>query len=198
MNVTHEVLAAIFAFVVGASVGSFLNVCIWRLPRGESVSHPPSTCPSCRSRIRAMDNIPILSWLFLRGCCRKCAWPIPRRYPLVEAGAGVLFAFIMSVELRHADPFEGAWIVSLTRLACQAVLGAILIILAMIEWDAWGSRSEGLINSNSGLMTSCAVTLGVILAFVVVDDLVGALLGLCLLAVFLRGAKRLQANFSPA
>ena len=142
--------------------------------------------------------MPIFSWIVLRGQCRKCAWPIPRRYPLVEAGMGLLFAFIMNVELRRDDPFEGVWLISLARLACQALLGAILVTLAMIEWDAWGSRSEGLINSLPGLMTSSAVTLGVILAFVLADDLVGSLLGLCLLAVFLRGAQRLRGTLSLA
>ncbi len=72
------------AFAAGAIVGSFANVCIHRLPRGESVVTPPSRCPACGSRIRFYDNVPILSWLVLRGRCRSCHAPVSVRYPLVE------------------------------------------------------------------------------------------------------------------
>jgi len=70
-----------FAFVVGAVVGSFLNVCIWRIPAGESVVSPPSHCPHCATRIRAYDNVPILSYLLLGGRCRECRTRISARYP---------------------------------------------------------------------------------------------------------------------
>lgn len=80
----------IFAFLFGAVVGSFLNVCICRLPEGRSVVSPPSACPSCGSGIRWYDNIPILSYLLLRGRCRSCRTPISWRYPLVEAINGLL------------------------------------------------------------------------------------------------------------
>jgi leader peptidase (prepilin peptidase)/N-methyltransferase len=76
-------------FVLGALVGSFLNVCIHRLPTGESVVFPASHCPQCQSAIQPYDNIPILSYLLLRGRCRKCGAPIPIRYPLVESLAGL-------------------------------------------------------------------------------------------------------------
>lgn len=80
-----------WVFAVGAVVGSFANVCIHRLPRGESVVFPPSRCPSCRGRIAPWDNVPVLSWLLLRGRCRACRAPISPRYPLVEAATGLLF-----------------------------------------------------------------------------------------------------------
>ena len=80
----------IFAFVYGAIVGSFLNVCICRLPENRSVVSPPSSCPSCGYRIRWYDNIPIASFLLLGGRCRSCKAPISIRYPLVELTNGLL------------------------------------------------------------------------------------------------------------
>jgi len=77
--------AATFAGVLGAIVGSFLNVVAYRLPRHESLVSPASHCPSCGTPVRPYDNIPILSWLLLRGHCRSCSEPISPRYPLVEA-----------------------------------------------------------------------------------------------------------------
>jgi len=78
-------------FVLGAAIGSFLNVLIHRLPRGESIVFPSSYCPSCRSRILSIDLVPILGYFFLLGRCRKCKAPISFRYPLVEIIAGTLF-----------------------------------------------------------------------------------------------------------
>lgn len=80
----------LFAFLLGAVVGSFLNVCICRLPEEKSVVFPPSACPKCGSRISWYDNIPIISFLLLRAKCRSCKAPISWRYPLVEALNGSL------------------------------------------------------------------------------------------------------------
>ena len=80
----------LYVFVFGAVVGSFLNVAIYRLPRQQSLVRPRSACPSCGATIRWFDNIPILSWLMLRGRCRRCSGQISIRYPLVEAAAGAL------------------------------------------------------------------------------------------------------------
>jgi leader peptidase (prepilin peptidase)/N-methyltransferase len=77
--------------LLGLAVGSFLNVVIWRVPRGESVVHPPSGCPQCGHAIRPVDNVPVASWLLLRGRCRDCGEPISRRYPAVEAATAVVF-----------------------------------------------------------------------------------------------------------
>lgn len=87
---TPQVLFFIFAFVFGAVVGSFLNVCICRLPRDESVVSPPSHCPSCDYRIRWYDNIPLVSYLLLGGKCRGCHTKISIQYPLVELLNGLL------------------------------------------------------------------------------------------------------------
>jgi leader peptidase (prepilin peptidase) / N-methyltransferase len=83
----------LFVFAVGACVGSFLNVVIWRLPRGQSIVSPPSHCPKCDRKLNWFDNIPILAWIALRGRCRFCGEPISPRYPIVEAITALLFAF---------------------------------------------------------------------------------------------------------
>jgi leader peptidase (prepilin peptidase)/N-methyltransferase len=85
----------LFVFVVGAVIGSFLNVCIHRLPAGESVVYPPSYCPGCGARIRSRDNIPLLSYVLLRGRCRSCGVPISLRYPVVEAISGALAVLLL-------------------------------------------------------------------------------------------------------
>ena len=89
-------LLATYAFIFGACIGSFLNVCIYRIPEGKSIIHPPSACPHCGYRIRFYDNIPIISYLLLRGRCRQCQTHIPIRYPMVEAitGLAALGAFL--------------------------------------------------------------------------------------------------------
>src|SRR5262245_11591944 len=84
------------AAALGALIGSFLNVCIYRLPRGESIVWPGSHCPSCGSPIAWYDNIPVLSYLFLLGRCRKCGVPISMRYPVVEAANAVGYVLILA------------------------------------------------------------------------------------------------------
>src|SRR3954468_15901301 len=78
--------------LLGLVIGSFLNVVIWRVPRGESVVRPASHCPGCGNEIGNRDNIPVLSWLLLRGRCRYCGRRISIRYPLVELATAALFA----------------------------------------------------------------------------------------------------------
>ena len=85
---------SILIFALGLVIGSFLNVCIYRLPQGLSIHSPRrSFCPECRTTIRFYDNIPVLSYLFLRGRCRHCDTAISRVYPLVELTTGLLFVF---------------------------------------------------------------------------------------------------------
>lgn len=109
--------------LLGLVVGSFLNVCIWRIPRGESISYPPSHCPYCRRRIRPFDNIPILSYLILRGQCRDCHKPISIRYPLIEGLTALLFV------LAYAR-FGFNWPV----LRALFFIG-FLVVLAVIDFD---------------------------------------------------------------
>ncbi len=87
----------VLAGVMGLLVGSFANVVIYRVPLGLSVNHPRSFCPRCRTPIRAVDNVPVVSWLALRGRCRSCGAPIAARYPLVEAATGAGFALVTAL-----------------------------------------------------------------------------------------------------
>ena len=101
------------AGLLGAIIGSFLNVVAYRLPRGESLSRPRSRCPACETPIRPYDNVPVLSWLALRGRCRSWRAPISARYPLVEAVTGLLCALVVSVKGFDED----------------AILGLVLVLL---------------------------------------------------------------------
>jgi leader peptidase (prepilin peptidase)/N-methyltransferase len=86
--------AILSTLLAGLLVGSFLNVVVWRLPRGGSLVRPGSHCPSCETPIRPYDNVPVLSWVALRGRCRHCAARIAARYPAVEVGTGALYAAV--------------------------------------------------------------------------------------------------------
>ena len=109
--------------VLGLAIGSFLNVVIHRVPRGESVVHPPSHCPSCNTELKGRHNVPVVSWLVLRGRCAFCRAPISVRYPLVEAVTGLLFA---GLTLRFGLTAE---------LPAFLYLAAVAVTLAMIEVD---------------------------------------------------------------
>lgn len=91
MDVYYFTVFAVFAFAMGCCLASFMNVCIWRIPRGESVAWPPSHCPNCNTRIKWYQNIPVLSYVCLRGRCANCRQPISMRYTVVELLGGVLF-----------------------------------------------------------------------------------------------------------
>jgi leader peptidase (prepilin peptidase) / N-methyltransferase len=91
---TQMTLMSIFVFLFGAVVGSFLNVCIYRIPRTESIVFPASHCPDCGTKIRAFDNIPVISYLLLRGRCRSCATRISWQYPVVELLSALLTFFL--------------------------------------------------------------------------------------------------------
>jgi leader peptidase (prepilin peptidase)/N-methyltransferase len=109
--------------VVGAVVGSFLNVLAYRLPRRESLVHPGSHCPRCEAPIKPYDNIPVLGWLLLRGRCRGCAQPISARYPIVEAlTAALAVAVVLTKHSAH-------------DLALGLVLVGVLVPVALIDLD---------------------------------------------------------------
>ena len=116
-------IIALLAGAFGLLIGSFLNVVVWRVPRGESIVSPPSACPICGTTIRPRDNVPVLGWLVLRGRCRACSAPISARYPLVEAGTAVLFFL---VGLRFGAEGE---------LPAYLYLAAISVALALIDLD---------------------------------------------------------------
>jgi leader peptidase (prepilin peptidase) / N-methyltransferase len=108
------------AAAVGALLGSFLNVVIWRLPRKESLVTPGSHCPSCEHEIAPYDNVPVVSWLVLRGRCRYCGARISPRYPLVELLTAVAFAAVVAVR-----GFDEGLVLELPFVACLIALAGI-------------------------------------------------------------------------
>jgi leader peptidase (prepilin peptidase) / N-methyltransferase len=111
------------AALAGAIVGSFLNVVVHRLPRGESLVKPRSRCPECEAQIAPYDNVPVISWLWLRGRCRHCAAHIPFRYPAIELLTAVTFAAVTAVRGADAD------------LLLELPFAAVLIAVAVIDLE---------------------------------------------------------------
>ncbi len=114
---------AVVAFLPGLAIGSFLNVVVHRVPRREAIGASRSACPACGEQIRARDNIPLISFLLLRGRCRDCRSPIPLRYPVVEATTAALA--LVCIARFGATP-EGVLI---------AVFGAVVVVLAAIDLE---------------------------------------------------------------
>jgi leader peptidase (prepilin peptidase)/N-methyltransferase len=119
MEPVHAILAA----VVGVCVGSFLNVCIYRLPRGQSLASPPSRCPHCERPLRWYHNIPIVSWVALRGRCAHCQAPISIQYPVIEMVTALVWLLIVWMS-------PVGWL-----LASRLVLATALIVLFMIDLE---------------------------------------------------------------
>ncbi len=153
-------LLLVFFGVFGLVIGSFLNVVIVRVPSKESLLSPPSKCPLCETPIAPRDNIPVLSWLLLRGKCRSCSEPIPVGYPLVEATNAVL------------------WVVAALRFSSIpvaigfALFFSVLLALSVIDLEL--SILPDLITLPSALASVVILT---ILAFVATDNPGGAILG---------------------
>ena len=165
--------------VLGLAVGSFLNVVIYRVPRGESVVSPPSHCPSCDHPIRGWHNIPVLSWLMLRGRCADCKAKISPRYPLVELGTGVLFVAVTfrlaQLELRSAIPaylyFTALGIalalidLDVRRLPNALVLPSYPVIFVLLLASAWS-------HGDWWSLARAAISAGALFAFYAVIALV--------------------------
>ena len=117
-------------FLLGLIFGSFLNVCISRIPRGESIVHPRSRCPKCEATIRWYDNLPLLSWLLLRGRCRDCKQSIPWHYPLVELAVGLWF-MLQATQIQSAS----SSVIYMLEIFSLAILGFLLIGLTVIDWQ---------------------------------------------------------------
>lgn len=113
----------VYAALLGLVTGSYLNVVIHRLPRGESTILPRSRCPWCRGRIRALDNLPLISYLLLKGRCRRCGAPISWRYPAFEGLTAVLFVAV--VERFGVTP----------EALVALIFGCLLLVLAAIDLD---------------------------------------------------------------
>ncbi|MCU1525670.1 MAG: prepilin peptidase [Microbacteriaceae bacterium] len=128
---------AVMAGIFGLLIGSFLNVVVYRVPAGMSLISPPSACPQCKSRIKPQDNIPLLSWMFLRGRCRNCGTAISPRYPLVEAGTALAFAAVALVGSLMSPRLDTTRQVTsgLLVLVAYLYLAAITVALALIDID---------------------------------------------------------------
>jgi leader peptidase (prepilin peptidase)/N-methyltransferase len=128
-------MLAFLLFLLGINVGSFLNVCIWRLPRGESVSHPPSHCPSCNTRLKALDLVPLLSQFLLRGHCRYCGAKFSWRYFGIELLTGVLFALV-AVQPAMADVSLGSLSTAdMLRIGRDLIFMATLVVIFWVDYD---------------------------------------------------------------
>ncbi len=150
-------IAVIFAAAFGAVVGSFLNVCIYRLPIGKSVAWPGSACPHCGRALSWYENVPVVSYLVLRGRCRTCRAPIAARYPVVEALTAVMFAF--------AWTYFGPGPILVSRL----LLGCALIVLFAIDLEH---------HLLPNAVTLPGIVAGFVLSFVAAPGWVDSLIGI--------------------
>lgn len=116
-------VGAVFAGALGAVIGSFLNVVVYRLPKGISLVRPRSQCPGCGSFVKPYDNLPVIGWLMLRGRCRSCSQPISARYPVVEAVTAALAVAVVLVKHSSHDIVLGLALV------------VILVPVALIDYD---------------------------------------------------------------
>ena len=142
MTPTHHLIVAAFGFAVGSAVGSFLNVCAWRLPRGESLVRPGSRCPRCKAAVAARDNVPVLGWLLLRGRCRQCRGPISPRYPIVEAAVGALFALAFTFD-PALDPTDRTPAAAIARLGCHLGLTSVVVTCVLMATGERRTRRAG-------------------------------------------------------
>ncbi len=135
------------AALLGLLIGSFLNVVAWRLPRGESLVKPRSKCPGCGTQLKAYDNVPVFSWLVLRGRCRGCGERISARYPVVEAVTGVLYAAVVAAEYDDA-----------LKCALGIALVTFMVPIAVIDLDL-----KRIPNALTGPAALVAIALGALL-----------------------------------
>jgi leader peptidase (prepilin peptidase)/N-methyltransferase len=119
---TMDTIILIYVFLAGASIGSFANVCIARIPRQLSIVKPPSHCPKCKTPLKVLDNIPLLSFILLKGRCRTCQKNISLRYPMVELLTGLLY---FSLYIKFEFPV----------FLIFALLATALVIIAFIDID---------------------------------------------------------------
>ena len=153
-------MTAVFLFgaaALGAIIGSFLNVCVHRLPRQQSVAWPPSACPNCGHMLAWYENIPVLSYLVLRARCRKCRAPISARYPIIEALSALMF-------------LVGMWYYGPSLLLAQRLLfGCVLIVLFAIDLEH---------HLLPNVITLPAIAIGFIFSFFTEPGWVASLIGI--------------------
>ncbi|WP_315671664.1 prepilin peptidase [Clostridium sp. 19966] len=154
-----EYFIGIYVFVFGLILGSFYNVCIYRIPAGESIANPPSHCPSCGNRLKPIDLVPVFSYIFLGGKCRYCREKISPRYAFVELLTGMVF---ISLYMRYGLSFD---------FIKYIILASFLIIIGLIDYDTTDVYS---VISYSGII--CGI-LFVIIAYFLGNDVKPLVLG---------------------
>ncbi len=204
-----QILIALYVAVLGLIVGSYLNVVIYRLPRGISTVLPRSRCPGCGAAIRARDNVPVFSYLLLRGRCRSCGTKISWRYPLVEAATALLFVaclfrFGLTVEALVAVVFSCLMLALALIdydhmiLPDRITLPGIVLGLAVQPWIHW----VGLVASVLGVLLGAGILLAVWGAWYLIRKEEGMGLGdvkmLALIGAFLGWKGVLVALFCGA
>ena len=165
------------AFTLGAIVGSFLNVCIYRLPRGESVIAPRSRCTQCGMSLRARDNVPIIAWLALKGRCRTCGTHVSARYPLVETLSGTLAVIAVM-------KFGPTW-----TAAAAYVFAALLMVVVFTDLDFQIIPDE----INAAAFIAGAASIGV-LPVTLWDAIAGAAIGVGILGGLAYGYHKLTGR----
>ncbi|QGU95766.1 prepilin peptidase [Clostridium bovifaecis] len=153
----------LIVFILGLAIGSFLNVCIYRIPRGESISYPPSHCTNCKNRIKPYDLIPLISYVVLKGKCRYCGEKISIRYPLTELFTGIIFVCLY---------FKYGLTIEFIKFA---LLSSTLVVIGFIDHDTTDIYDSTII---SGLVFGI-IFLGINLYFglPIKTYLLGALVG---------------------
>lgn len=159
----YSLLPSAFVFVIGASIGSFLNVVIYRLPAGISLLSPPSRCPRCLTRLRPYDNVPIVGWLWLRGRCRYCRVQISARYPWVEFVSGLLF---LALFLRFGWSLETpvywvliSWLVALTLIDIDTLTLPNVLTLSGV---VLGWLAQGLLATDQSVAVAASVAASIL------------------------------------
>lgn len=161
----------LFIFILGLLLGSFLNVCICRIPKGESIVFPPSHCPNCKQRIKIYDLFPVISYFLLRGRCRHCQAKISIRYPIVELVTGII---VLLIYLKYGLGFEG------TK---YSLLILWVIVIGFIDLDTmdiyWKTTFTGI------LLGVIFLVSGAFLGHGLIEYLLGGALGGGLIAVII-------------
>ena len=190
------------AAAAGLLIGSFLNVVTYRLPRGESLVSPGSRCPSCGTPVRPYDNVPVLSWLALRGRCRHCGSPISVRYPAVEAATAALYALVVAIRDDAAGIALGIILVTALvpivmidlerRLIPNRITGpaAVAALVAGLALDAHGVPEQLIAGAAGGgffLLAAIASPRGMGMGDVKLVGLMGVCLGKAVIPAILIG-----------
>lgn len=153
----------LFIFILGLLIGSFLNVCIYRIPREESISYPPSHCTNCSSRIKWYDLIPVVSFIFLKGKCRNCSEKISIKYPVIELVTGILFV---------CTYFKYGFTVELVK---YCLLLSLLIVIGIIDYSTTDVYLKTTLTG--AIIGLIFIIINVISGNGFIDDVYGALIG---------------------